>query len=237
MQFTCITRKPSWCKGNANARQRCHAKMAVSRHLRFYQTRNSAIRSADPKNPNLEPNMEWIGCTVCEIIAFKLYRDLETGVRGHSSLKVTKSCTVWYSTYDFIFVFHSNYASIYYRFRDTAAYWSTIATPLVFGTPVGGEGVTFAAKTLGDEKLEWWAYQTVKEFRWYVQLFWHKARVWRTDRIGVAYTRYSMLSRVKLLLVANDCHMGRGWMGAEREVMTSPTIVLAATSAHCKCWT
>ena len=59
------------------------------RHLGYYRTRNSAIRSADPENPCLEPQMEWIGCTVCEIIAFKLYCDLETGVRGHSrSLKV-----------------------------------------------------------------------------------------------------------------------------------------------------
>jgi len=31
--------------------------MAVSRH----------IQSADPGNPSLEQNMEWIGCTVCEI--------------------------------------------------------------------------------------------------------------------------------------------------------------------------
>jgi len=58
--------------------------MAVSRHLGFYRTENSAIRSADPENPSLKPNMWWIGCTVCEIFAFKLYRDLETGVRGHS---------------------------------------------------------------------------------------------------------------------------------------------------------
>ena len=58
--------------------------MAVSRHLRFYRTENSVVRSADPENPSLEPNIEWIGCTVCEIFAFKLYRDLETGVRGHS---------------------------------------------------------------------------------------------------------------------------------------------------------
>ena len=29
-------------------------------------------------------NMEWIGCTVCEKFAFKLYCDRETGVRGHS---------------------------------------------------------------------------------------------------------------------------------------------------------
>ena len=59
--------------------------MAVSRHLGFFRTANSTIRSADPENPSLEPNMEWIGCTVCEIFAFKLYCDLETGVRGHST--------------------------------------------------------------------------------------------------------------------------------------------------------
>jgi len=38
--------------------------MAVSRHLGFYRTANSAMRSADPENPSLEANMEWIGCTV-----------------------------------------------------------------------------------------------------------------------------------------------------------------------------
>jgi len=60
--------------------------MAVSRHFGLNRIANSAIRSADPENPNLEPNMEWIGCTVCEIFAFKLYCDLKTGVRvtqGH----------------------------------------------------------------------------------------------------------------------------------------------------------
>jgi len=68
------------------ARQRRHSKMAVSRHLRFYRTTNSTIRSADPENPSLEPNMEWIGCTVSKIFAFKLYCDLEIGVgvtQGH----------------------------------------------------------------------------------------------------------------------------------------------------------
>jgi len=35
--------------------------MAVSRHLGFYRTANSAMRSADLENPSLEPNMEWIG--------------------------------------------------------------------------------------------------------------------------------------------------------------------------------
>jgi len=49
----------------------------------IYRTANSAIRFADPEIPSLGQNMEWIGCTVCEIFAFKLYNDLETGVRGH----------------------------------------------------------------------------------------------------------------------------------------------------------
>ena len=43
--------------------------MAVIRHLGFYRTGNGVIRSADPENTCLEPNMEWIGCTVCEIFA------------------------------------------------------------------------------------------------------------------------------------------------------------------------
>ena len=58
--------------------------MAVSRHHGFCRTANSAIRSADHENHSLEPNVEWIARTVCEIFAFKLYCDLETGVRGHS---------------------------------------------------------------------------------------------------------------------------------------------------------
>jgi len=65
-------------------RQCHHSKMAISRHLGFYQTGNSAIRSADPENHCLELNMEWIRCTICKIFTFKLYCDLEIGVRGHS---------------------------------------------------------------------------------------------------------------------------------------------------------
>jgi len=85
--------------------------MVVSRHLEFYRTENSAIPSADPETPSLEPNMEWIACTICEIFTFKLYCDLETGIRGHSMS----------SKAALLFVFHSNCASIYYRFRDIAA--------------------------------------------------------------------------------------------------------------------
>jgi len=40
------------------------AGLAACRHLGFDVTRNSAIRSADPKNPTLEPNMK---CTVYRI--------------------------------------------------------------------------------------------------------------------------------------------------------------------------
>ena len=78
------------------------------------------------------------------------------------------------------------------RFRDIAAYWSKIATPLYLAPPLGVKPSYLS----NEEKLEWWVYQTVKEFRWCVQPFWHKARVWqtdgRTDGIGVAYTRYSI---------------------------------------------
>ena len=68
----------------------CISKMATSRHLGFYQTTNSAIRSTNPENPGIESNMECITCTVCKIFAFKLYCDLEIWVWGHSrSSKVT----------------------------------------------------------------------------------------------------------------------------------------------------
>jgi len=82
MNIRISTRKPSWRKGYA--RQRRHSKMAVIRHLGYYRTGNNTIRSADPENPSLEPNMEWIGCTDCEIFTFKVYCDLETGIQGHS---------------------------------------------------------------------------------------------------------------------------------------------------------
>jgi len=77
-----------------------HSKMAVSRHLGFYQNDNSAIRSADPDYPCLEPNMERIGYTVCDIFAFKLCCDLETGVMGHS--RSSKVALFDESTYDYI---------------------------------------------------------------------------------------------------------------------------------------
>jgi len=40
------------------------------RHLEFVRTVNSAVRSAVPENPTLEPNMKWIGSPVAEIWPF-----------------------------------------------------------------------------------------------------------------------------------------------------------------------
>jgi len=40
------------------------------RHLGFVRTGNSAIRSAVPENPTLEPNMKWIASPVAEIWPF-----------------------------------------------------------------------------------------------------------------------------------------------------------------------
>jgi len=44
--------------------------MAACRQLGFDVTRNSAIRSADPENPTLEPNMKCIGSPIAEIWPF-----------------------------------------------------------------------------------------------------------------------------------------------------------------------
>jgi len=76
--------------------------------------------------------MKGIGCTVCEIFAFKLYCDLEIGFR------VIQGQWKWHYSVQhvFIFVFHSKYASIYYRFRDIAA-WSKLLLPLYLSPPLG----------------------------------------------------------------------------------------------------
>jgi len=43
------------------------SKIAACRQLGFDVTGNSAIRSADPENPTLEPNLKCIGSLVAEI--------------------------------------------------------------------------------------------------------------------------------------------------------------------------
>ena len=216
------TRKPSWRKGYA--RQRRHSKMAVSRHLGYYRTGNSANRSADPDNHNLEPNMEWIECTVCVTFAFKFVLKL--------GFKVIESGTIWSSAYDFIFVFHSNYASIYYCFRDIAAYWSKTATPPpCIWRPVGvkpqiwakdpwwrktrmmglSEGeiilmmrsavltqitrVTDRRTDMTDRRTYGITY--IHTYMFICTKSMQNTKCEQNHRIGVAYTRYSMLSSVK----------------------------------------
>jgi len=117
-----------------------------------------------PKTLVERTNMEWIGCTVCEIFAFKLYCDLEIGVRGHSiSSKAAlfdRAHTTFYS---------SSIVTICLYLVPFPRYSRILVKnccPLVhvFGAPVGGEAVRFTRRpALGDEKLEWRAYQTMKE--------------------------------------------------------------------------
>jgi len=166
--------------------------------LDFHRTANSAIWSAGPENPALEPNMEWIGCTVCEIFAFKLYCDLETGVQSHSrSSKVAifdRAHTTLYSS-SIVNMPHCPCLLLFPRYSHILV---ENRYPL-YSAPQGWSHQIYAA-TLGDEKR---AYQKVEEFRWYLQPFWYNTRVWQTDGqtdgIAVAYRRYSiMLPRVKI---------------------------------------
>ena len=48
--------------------------------------RNSAIRSAVPENPTLEPNMEWIGRPVAEIWPFEILEMRGRSLVGRSSI-------------------------------------------------------------------------------------------------------------------------------------------------------
>jgi len=47
------------------------------RHLEFVRIENSAIRSAVPENPTLEPNMKWIGRPVAEVTIHQLHRQTD----------------------------------------------------------------------------------------------------------------------------------------------------------------
>jgi len=146
------TRKPSWRKDYVRVAC-CHSKMAVSRHLGYYRTGNSAIRSADPKNPCLEPDMEWIGCTVCEIFAFTLYRDLETRVQGHSrSSKVAPFDRAHTTSYS------SSIVTILYLVpfpRYSRILVENCYPPCIWRRRWGWSHQIYGT-TLGVDKLEWW---------------------------------------------------------------------------------
>ena len=157
--------------------------MAVSRHLGFYRIGNSAIRSAFPENPSLEPNMEWIGCTVCEIFAFKLYCDLETGVRGHSrSSKVT--------AFDSLHMVAGYYRPIVTLCLKCTVFeiWLHIGrkspkkpTPLSFGTFLWGDTLRIFRRLIPRQKLESWGDQMVYISRSCFCSARHNTGMWQTD--------------------------------------------------------
>jgi len=73
------------------------------RHLVFVRTVNSAIRSADPQNPTLEPNMKWIGSPVAEIWPFAYLGGIWNpnfggmgGRRGSAMVPLERAMTVSY---------------------------------------------------------------------------------------------------------------------------------------------
>ena len=58
------------------------SKMAAGRHLPFDVTRNSTIRSTDPENPTIEPNMKCIGSPIAEIWPFTYLGAYGTPILG-----------------------------------------------------------------------------------------------------------------------------------------------------------
>ena len=67
------------------------------------QTENSAIRSAVPKNPTLEPNMKWIGSPVAEIWPFAHVGGIwnphfggRRGRRGSAMVPLERAMVVFY---------------------------------------------------------------------------------------------------------------------------------------------
>ena len=58
------------------------SKMAACRQLGLDVTGNSAIRSNDPENPTLEPNINCIGSQVAEVMAIRVSRGHGTPILG-----------------------------------------------------------------------------------------------------------------------------------------------------------
>jgi len=157
--------------------------MAVIRHLGFYRIGNSAIRSAFPENPGLEPNMEWIGCTICEIFAFKLYCDLETGVRGHSrSSKVTPFDSLHMVSYYRPIVTLCLKCTVFEIWRHIGRKSPKKPTPLSFGTFFWGDLLQIFRRLIPCQKLESWGYQMVYISRSCFRSARHNTGVWQTDR-------------------------------------------------------
>ena len=68
--------------------------MAAGRHLGFDIIRNSAIRSADPENLTLEPNMKCIGSLVANIWPFTYHGAYGTQFWGKGRSKGVRDGTI-----------------------------------------------------------------------------------------------------------------------------------------------
>jgi len=152
--------------------------------------------SAFPENPSLEPNTEWIGCTVCEIFAFKLHCDLETGVRGHSrSSKVTPFDSLHMVSYYCPIVTLCVKCTVFEIWRHTGRKSRKNPTPLIWHVPLGWPLANFSTGHTFPETR--WGYQMVYISRSCFRSARHNTGVWQTDRrtdghVAVAKTRYSI---------------------------------------------
>jgi len=109
-------------------------------------------------------------------------------------------------------IFHSKYASIYYRFRDIAAYCSKIATPLYLSPTLGVKPSELCNNPCGRKTrmMGLSCRERISMIRSAVLI--QITRVTdrqtdgRTDGIGVAYTRYSILSPVSSVKIVRFRH-------------------------------
>ena len=82
--------------------------------------------------------MEWIGCTVCEIFAFKLYCDLETGIQGHTrSSKVTLFDRAHTTLYSYSIVTMPLSSTLSEIKQHIGRKLLVFATPLYLAPPLG----------------------------------------------------------------------------------------------------
>jgi len=99
--------------------------MVAGRHLGCDITRNSAIRSADPKNPTLEPNMKYIGSLVAEIWPFAFHGGIwdpiggRGGRRGSAMVPFERAMVVSYALHYDLCAICNNSAAICDRMSPT----------------------------------------------------------------------------------------------------------------------
>ena len=72
------------------------------RHLGFVRTVDSAVRSAVPENPTLEPNMKWIGSPVAEIWPFAYIGAYRTSILGEGEVVRVSDDTIRKSDGNFL---------------------------------------------------------------------------------------------------------------------------------------